>query len=158
MRYNQHAGHRTRPIRSSVQQVDNSTNDSTTIQRSIFLWVEGRSRRALTYIFILRPSTLVAYVWSALRLYTPGGRHRRKYHAALCAEWVVVAALCPEGLLDVQRIDAIILEGMLLCISTPNRVSPRCGGVWACVGIREVVAPNRYSMPNCSSIRKGKSR
>ena len=70
---------------SSLRQVDNPTNNCiTTTQRSMSLWVEGRSRGPLTYILLIRPGHHSGlYVWSALQLQSPDIRHRRKYHVPL---------------------------------------------------------------------------
>ena len=90
------------------------TSNTTTLQKPVFLWVEEPNVRGTFGILTFCLSTLVICAWSALHFDIPKRRHRRRDHLAFGVMWMMVAVLCPEGLLAAaiyQHIDASILEG-----------------------------------------------
>jgi len=105
---------RSKPIVSLFQRMESPTSNTTTLQTPAFLWVQEPNVRGTFGILTFCLSTLIICAWSALHFDIPKRRHRRRDHLALGSLWMMVAVLCPEGLLAAaiyQRIDASILEG-----------------------------------------------
>jgi hypothetical protein len=88
-----------------VQQMENRTINTTTLQKPVFLWVQEPTVRGTFGILTFCLSTLIICAWSALHFDIPKRRHRRRDHLAFGVMWMVVAVLCPEGLLAAAYIN-----------------------------------------------------
>jgi hypothetical protein len=78
---------------------------------------------------ILCFSTLIICVWSALHFDIPRRRHRKRDGLAFGALWMIIATLCPEGLLAAaihQHIDASMLEAYA-SVYLPSRTQANPG-------------------------------
>lgn len=93
--------------------MENPIDQTTLPERPAFHWVPGPNVRGTWDILIICLGTLIICVWSALHFDIPSQRHRMKDRLALGVMWIVIAMLCPEGLLVAaicQHIDASMLE------------------------------------------------
>ena len=133
--------------------MENPINQTTDPERPAFHWVLGPIVRGTWDIFIISLSTLIICVWSALHFDIPSRRHQTKDRLAFGVMWIIIAMLCPEGLLVAaicQHIDASTLEvNASLCI--PSQVkdekAEKAGSGWFTRVLKRYLRDKHVSPP-----------
>ena len=105
---------------SLAQWMENPTNQTTTPQGPVLLWVEEPKVRGTLGILIFCLSTLIICVWSALHFNIPKSRQTKRDRLAFGAFWVIIAVSVLRDSLVLQYINVstqAYLRDMLLSIS-----------------------------------------